>query len=77
MSTLPSWLVKLAVGAVVTAIIGGGIGWVSNTSATDATQSSEIAVIKNDQKHVTEDIKEIKESQLRIEAKIDKALREE
>jgi len=71
---VPGWITKLAVGALVTALIGGAIGWVSHTSAQVDRMDKVQAVQEAEQKHIKDDIVDIKNSQRRVEDKLDKAL---
>ncbi len=72
--TLPAWLVKLAVGALVTALIGGSLGWISHTSAQVDRIDKMQAVQESQQQNLKDDIASIKETQRRMEDKLDRVL---
>ena len=69
-----TWVRNIAVGALVTALIGGAVGWISHTSAQVDRIDKAQAVQEAEQTHLKGDIVDIKTSQRRIEDKLDRAL---
>lgn len=74
MKALPSWVGKTVAGALITALIAGGLGWASHVSTTQGKQTEEIATLKESKRSVEKDIDDIKNTQRRMEDKLDRAL---
>lgn len=64
--TLPPWMAKLVVGALITGIIGGAFAWASGTTSKVAKHDTDIAVQSSEMSDVKEDISEIKQDQKEI-----------
>lgn len=73
-NSMPSWVSKVIATALITALIGGAFAWGAGVSSKVSTHEKDIAVQKEKQDNVVEDIDEIKDSQRRMEDKLDRAL---
>lgn len=71
---VPSWMGKVAVTALITALIGGALAWAQGTSKMDARQDGDIRVLSEAKLNVQKDVEEIKLTQRRMEDKLDRAL---
>jgi hypothetical protein len=73
------WATKVAVGTLITALVGGGVtgafAWVTRTSARGHDHETRITVLEDHTKTIDKNIDEVKKSQERIEDKLDAALR--
>lgn len=67
-------LVQVIVGAFATVLIGGAIGWAASTQKTVQRHETTIAVQAETQKSMKENVEEIKQSQRRVEDKLDRVL---
>lgn len=63
-----------ALDIVIGLILAGILAWGTWTTRTSMAQETRIVKVETQQEAVKDDIKEIKDSQLRMEEKVDKAL---
>lgn len=71
---VPSWMGKVIITALIGALVTGALGWAQSTSKELSEHDKDIAVQKTDLGHMKENISDVKDSQRRIEDKLDKAL---
>lgn len=76
---IPSWLVKLVVGSIVTAMVTGAVAWEGKMSARSHVHETRISVLEEHQeirdKEIDRQLEDIKKGQNRMEDKLDRALR--
>ncbi len=71
-AVLPPWMVKFLVGALLTALVGGGVGWVNHVSAQQAALAEKAAVVEATQNAMKTDIAEIKQDTREIRSLLTK-----
>ncbi len=67
---LPLWVPQV----ITAALLGLGLNWATGVAREVQATKSDVAVLQNDREHVTEDIKQIRASERRIEDKLDAVL---
>lgn len=72
--TVPSWMVKVLITAIIGGLVTGVFAWGQSTTENVSEIRTENTVLKVKVERTEKDIQEIKQSQRRIEDKLDDVL---
>src|SRR5881397_1597039 len=68
---IPSWMIKVAVGALIVLTVGAGGTWLSHTTVETTQHDKDIALLKDHQDTMQKDIDEMKLGQKEVLVKLD------